>query len=371
MENIFLAVVTDDKEYGRALSLAMLSVCRSFIIKIFTAEEFFRRRLRVDLILWDGEEAKGSYGGKIVYLAEKSSDTVKNLTGKKFCIYKYSTAACIVASIFEIYEALTGRRAVNLRQQDVRLFAFASPSGGTGCTTIAMAFGQELCRFQGKRVMYLSFEEIESTGNFIEYDSGIKGAGVYLYHLFKPAGIRRLESNSGQKKIPFLDGYTIRDDYGLEAFAPVQGRNPLRELNSEELHRFISSLIDSGRYDAIIMDLGNWLSKVSISCMEMAEKLCLVALQRDGGIREEQYISHMIGYCGEEILGKFIKVFNMMPRGGVREPDSEADRGMVEPYMDISRCSAVAKEGKRRRLLLEGAFGEDINRLTETMTKPK
>lgn len=369
MENIFLAVVTDDKEYGRALSLAMLSICRSFIIKIFTAEAFFCQKCQVDLILWDGEEAKGAYGGKIIYLAEKSSDTVKNLPGKRFCLYKYSTAACIVASVFEIYEALTGRCAVNLRHQDAHLFAFASPLGGAGCTTIAMALGQELCRFQGKHVLYLSFEEIESTGSFISYDLGIKGAGVYLYHLFKPDGIKWDEQDSQKKKIPFLDGYMIKDDYGMEAFAPVQGRNPLRELNIDELHRFVSSLIDSGRYDVILMDLGNWLSKVSVSCMEMAEKICLVTARRDNGIREEQYIGHMISYCGEAVLGKFVKVFNMMPKGGIRMDDTE--EGMVDAYMDISRCSAVVREGKIRKILLEGAFGDDINQLAKLMTEPQ
>lgn len=369
MENIFLVIVTDDKEYGRALSLAMLSICRSFIIKIFTAEAFFRQKCQADVILWDGEEAKRSYGGRIVYLAEKSSDTVKNLPGKRFCLYKYSTAACIVASVFEIYEALTGRCAVNLRQQDVRLFAFASPLGGAGCTTIAMAFGQELCRFQGKHVLYLSFEEIESTGNFISYDLGIKGVGVFLYHLFKPDRIKWGESDSRQEKLPFLDGYVVRDDYGMEAFAPVQGRNPLRELNPDELHKFISSLIDSGRYDVILMDLGNWLSKASLSCMEMAEQICFVASHRDRGIREEQYISHMISYCGEDILEKFVKVFNMMPQGGFRADD--AGEGMVDAYMDISRCGTIAREGKIKKVLLEGAFGDDISRLAKRMTEPE
>lgn len=369
MENIFLAIVTDDKEYGRALSLAMLSICRSFIIKIFTAEAFFCQKCQADVILWDGEEAKLSYGGRIVYLAEKSSDTVKNLPGKRFCLYKYSTAACMVASVFEIYEALTGRRAVNLRRQDVRLFAFASPLGGAGCTTIAMAVGQELCRFQGKHILYLSFEEIESTGDFISYDLGIKGAGVYLYHLLKPDRLKWCGQDSQQKKLPFLDGYMVRDDYGMEAFAPVQGRNPLRELNTDELHRFISSLIDSGRYDVILMDLGNWLSKVSLSCLEMAERICLVASRRDSGIREAQYISHMISYCGEDILGKFVKVFNLMPKGGVREDD--AGEGMIDAYMDINRCGIVAKEGKTKKILLEGAFGDDISNLAKMMTEPE
>ena len=132
MENIFIAIVTDDKEYGRSLSLGMLNVCRGFIIRIFTAEEFLTVKKEYDLVLWDGNEVSRVYGGRIIYLAEKPSEVAKNIAEKRFCIYKYSTAAAIVAAVFEIYEALTGRRAVNLRKQDVRIFAFTSCRGGKG-----------------------------------------------------------------------------------------------------------------------------------------------------------------------------------------------------------------------------------------------
>ncbi|MBR6799736.1 MAG: hypothetical protein IKM63_06685, partial [Firmicutes bacterium] len=101
MENIFIAIVTDDKEYGRSLSLGMLNVCRGFIIRIFTAEEFLTVKKEYDLVLWDGNEVSRVYGGRIIYLAEKPSEVAKNIAEKRFCIYKYSTAAAIVAAVFD------------------------------------------------------------------------------------------------------------------------------------------------------------------------------------------------------------------------------------------------------------------------------
>ena len=79
MENIFIAIVTDDKEYGRSLSLGMLNVCRGFIIRIFTAEEFLTVKKEYDLVLWDGNEVSRVYGGRIIYLAEKPSEVAKNI----------------------------------------------------------------------------------------------------------------------------------------------------------------------------------------------------------------------------------------------------------------------------------------------------
>lgn len=369
MENIFIAIVTDDKEYGRSLSLGMLNVCRGFIIRIFTAEEFLTVKKEYDLVLWDGNEVSRVYGGRIIYLAEKPSEVAKNLAEKRFSIYKYSTAAAIVAAVFEIYEALTGRRAVNLRKQDVRIFAFTSCRGGTGCTTITMAAAQEMCRFQGKNVLYLSFEELESTGEYMRNDAGIKGAAVYLYELFNKTYTGQSNIGTSTDCIPFLDKYIIRDDFGVEAFAPGYGRNPLRELNVGELNKFLASLIDSGRFDVILMDMGQWLSKTAIKCLELAEKVIVVNDMTRSGMRYDSYICHVINNGGEAVMDKVIKV-NNDKRGIMREDIDMNNDEMYEDAVMISRCDNFISDGKHISFVLEEGFGHDINVMVNALVEP-
>ena len=111
MENLSLVIVTDDREYGRALGQALLQLCSGMMIRIFRKEEFFLRRREyessgegavflssADLILWDGPEAEVSYGGRIILLTEKPSMAVSDHLEKRFCIYKYSQAQSIAAS---------------------------------------------------------------------------------------------------------------------------------------------------------------------------------------------------------------------------------------------------------------------------------
>ena len=370
MENIFVAIVTDDKEYGRSLSLGMLNVCRGFIIRIFTAEEFLSADREYDLILWDGDEVSKVYGGRIIYLAEKPSDVAKNIAEKRFSIYKYSTAASVVAAVFEIYEALTGRRAVNLRRQDVRIFAFSSCSGGIGCTTVAMAAAQELCRFQGKRVLYLSFEELDSAEDYMRNDGGIKGAAVYLYELFSKMHIDCNNTDVGCECSPFLERHIIRDDFGVEAFAPGQGRNPLRELNVGELSRFMASLIDSGRYDVLVMDMGQWLSKTALKCLELSEKIIMVNDKMTSCMRHDKYICHIVNNCGEDIMDKIVKIYNDKEN---RRPSSslkDLSESYDEEYICISKCNNFISDGKRRSFVLEEEFGRDINLMTEKILEP-
>ncbi len=370
MENIFVAIVTWDKEYGRSLSLAMLSICRGFIIRIFDADEFLDENRDFDIVLWDGDEAKNSYGGRIVYLAEKPSEVARNISESRYSLYKYASATSMVASIFEIYEALTGRRAVNLKRQDVRIFAFTSSKGGAGCTTMAMALAQEFCRFQGKRVLYLSFEELDSSGSYFPQNPAAKSTAVYLYELFnKMYGI--YGSKGGQKQNPpFLDRYMVKDDFGVETFATSRGRNPLRELTVDELHKFTASLIDSGRFDVIIMDIGQWLSKTALKCMEIAEKICFVTETSKRSMREQQYISHIVTHCGEHAEEKLIRIVNGTKENQDAESIKKSEEYTIENTLEVCMCDSFVREDDYVKIFLEGKFGNNINELSGKITEP-
>ena len=138
MDNISIAIVTDDKMYGKALGVAILNICGTVFLKICSWEEFLQERNRFyekdssgvfsnrfDIILWDGEADDESYGGKIILLTADPVRAVRNYQEKKFSLYKYTSAQTMVSAIFDIYSFLTGRRAVNIRKNKVRMITFA------------------------------------------------------------------------------------------------------------------------------------------------------------------------------------------------------------------------------------------------------
>ena len=376
MENISLLIVTDDKEYGRALSRAILYLCSRVLIRLAEKEEFFEKVREAgevavldsaDMILWDGQEAEQVYGGKIVLLSEKPSMAVRNPGEKKFCIYKYSQAQVIVAALMEIYGSLAEKRSVNICRRQTSLLAFASCSGGCGCTVLAMAAAQELCRFTGKRVLYISFEEAESTGDFMICPPGIKGVGMYLYYLFKNETATLRSGKSSERQLPDMDSYIVKDDFGLEAFAPTGGRNPLKELSAGEVEAFIASVIDSGGYDVIVMDLGTGLSDGEIACIDMAEKICFVSGPASGRAREEQYLQHLICRCGEDVTERMIKTENMVTDKAADTGSQEELGAMMKAVVRIERSSSFLQRGEVKRIFLDGRFGEGIKLLTEKM----
>ena len=380
MERISLVIVTDDMDYGRALSQALLQLCGGMLIRLAGKDEFFAESRKnaegsgeewfasADLILWDGDEAEEAYGGRIVLLSGKPSMTVKNVRENRFCLYRYSTAQVIAASLFEIYGHIAGKRTANVRTHATRLLAFASWTGGSGCTSVAMSVCQELRSFGGSRVLYLSFEEIESTGEFMGSAQGVRGAGMYLYYLFKSDS--HVISSAGEDAgLPSIEGHILHDDFGLEAFAPAAGRNPLAELSEDELDVFMASVIDSGRYDVIVMDLGTGLSSTSVACMTMAERICFVAKSGESYRREEQYIQHIVHRCGEEIMDKAVKAENMAAASEEELHRPPAASPMIDADVRIGMSSTFVQRGDVRRIFLDGRYGRDIKRLTAILTE--
>lgn len=338
MEHLKIAVVSSNAAYNRTFCMSLLHVCRQIEVTSYSTRQFVLDWADYegpgafydcfDLILWAGKEISDSYGDNIVYLTDQESLAEMDYAGNRFSIYQYSPAGTIVAAVFDIYTHLTGRQFSLVRRDDVKVFAFASCCGGSGCTTLTRAFCQEMTRFRGKRVLCISLEDVESAGDFMPVTEGIKTEGEFLYRLL------------GKGTRPFLDSYLVKDDFGVCSFFPPQGRNPLGELTREDMNTLLAALMDSGRFDVIAADLSTCLSEAAVAVMDTAERICLIAKTPEPGKREESYRNQLRSSCGENVTGKIIRQLNAVP----------ADREVV----DI-------------RAPLEGAFGSMISNLTDRM----
>ena len=96
MEHITIILVSSDQEYGKALGLGLLHVCRSFMIRILNPQEILQdnEKNSSDLIIWDGElpEEADTMQGCMIQLVEKPSMIRMDFRKKEFCLYRYSCA---------------------------------------------------------------------------------------------------------------------------------------------------------------------------------------------------------------------------------------------------------------------------------------
>ena len=368
MENITVGIVSSDQNFAKALGLSLMSVCDDFIIRYYDTRLFISDwnaykgdgtySEQFDIILWDGKEVADTYCGNIILLVEKASMVKMDFDRRRFSLYKYCGAVALTASLFEIYTCLTGRGTVFIRKDKVSLIAFGSWEGGAGCSTITLAVAQEMRRFRGNRVLVISLETVESTSKFFGYVPELKCIGEYLYRVLPDEAI------TGEKVTPFIDSYIVRDLYGIEAFAPSKSKNPLVDLDKLEIQKFIASLIDSGRYDAILIDMGTCLTDAAMAVVEMAGKTCFVTEFLELTKREEMYLSHVLFCTGDESFNKAVRLTNKC-----RDKRPVGENPFLNTHAAVRRFDAADVFSEPHQIMLEGAFGEDIRKLTEVLLK--
>ena len=339
MESLNIAVVSPDEAYNKVFCMSLLDACRQISVTAYTTKEFVLQWAdcddgtydeHYDLILWAGSEVSDSYGGCVVYLTDRASQVNIDHGNSRYALYKYSRADAIAAAVYDIYAHLTGRQALLVKRNNVRLIAFASYCGGIGCTTICRAVSQELARFRGRRVMYISLEDVASASDFLplqeSYASGIiKTEGEYLYRLL------------GKNTVPFLEPYLMKDPFGVCSFAPTAGKNPMRELSDEEMQRLLASLMDSGTFDVVAVDLSTSLGEGAMTVCRAADRICLIAKAEEPRMRENHYLRQLESNCGDDIANRIVRT---VP---------------VEERLPSPAAS------------LEGNFGQQISKLTERL----
>lgn len=363
MENIKLAVIVSDRDYGRALSLALVEVYRNFTVTLYKSVPIHNELLRFDLVLQETQAAE-EIQENVIGLVEKPSMADQDLENRRFFVYKYGNVRQLAGQLLFIYSFLTGRQAIPIKNQDVKLVVFGQVQGGAGCTSAAMAFAHELKRFRGKRVLYVSLEEIESTLEYMEAFPEGKSINEYLYYLFH---------EKEQGRIPFIESFLVFDRYGIDSFQPSPGRNVLRSLDDEEIQYFISSVMDTGRYDFVIADVGMGLDKSALCCYEMANNICLVACGHGEASRykETRFLEYLTFLKGECILDKMGKILNRYDAEMFETDEQQRqteEGGMLRVVCRLKDDpESFTEEDGFRYVLPDGAYGQGIKELADSV----
>ena len=148
MENIKIALITKDRDYGKALGLALVDVYRNFTVTLFQSVPLHNELDKMDLVLIDND-VNIKINGKNIWLAEKQSQIYKDYEEKIFRLYKYSNVRNLAGELLFIYASLTGRKAIPVRNTNAKIVVFSCVEGGAGCTSAAISFAQVMSRYHG------------------------------------------------------------------------------------------------------------------------------------------------------------------------------------------------------------------------------
>lgn len=142
-----------------------------------------------------------------------------------------------------------------------KVFAFFSPKGGTGCTTVAMNLGIELHRLTGKKTLLVDLDlELGEIASFM----GLKPR-FHLVDLLK--NFHRMDED-------LLTSYIERHESGVHVLSAPFEPETGQAVSPEEIGAVISFL--RRQYDYVVVDTSKSLAPPALAAMRPADQLFLV-----------------------------------------------------------------------------------------------
>lgn len=359
MENIKMVILTEDESYGEALARGILKLHSNFSVQLRKPGEVDNELMASNDIVLIDNSVKGKEthmdeeSPKCVFLVEKKSQE----SLEERAIWKYGNVHDAARMLIKTYEACGGRSIADVEKRDVAVYGFFSAAGGCGCTSVAMGCAQELKRFYGKQVFYVSLEEMESYCMFMEIPSSGKRMNEFVYKIIADKDCASM-----------IEQYVICDEYGIEAISSPSSFNALRGLSQKELVSFFNAIAGCGRYDDVVIDFGTFHDRGKEGIFEMCSSLAYVTAQGSAGLKAKLFEEHMRDMAGDRAAEKVIKVINMH----VEENNEETEEDKTETE-NHERTVIIEKDdgsfslGEKLSISIDRTFGEGVRKLVKLM----
>lgn len=203
MKTQFLIAVKDEDYIEHLSKVLMERYSDTFDVHVYSSEERLegsRGRQKADVILADTalEPFTREISAKQRLLLWERKDAMNPEGNNQPAIYKYQRISSIVSEVLEYYAA--ARTANGAFSADCGRISVAwSPCGGSGKTTVALAYAAQMVS-KGKKAVYLNLERFAST--HVYFPAGGKSISRVFDRLDEDVdllmqSVRQLDSESG------------------------------------------------------------------------------------------------------------------------------------------------------------------------------
>lgn len=248
-------------------------------------------------------------------------------------IYKY-------VSVKEIFDKTAGRRigAFHLAERlkkETQVITLASASGGVGKTTLAMGIGLYLAR-EGKRVLYVDAEHINTFGSRLGNQSAVTAPDVY----------RKLAQ--GEKRIYQDIKHVVRREI-FDYMPPLKAALMSLGLDLSVYEKLVLSAKESADYDFILVDTSNAFDLYKAGLMDISDKVIIVLQQgKNAAYAAKTFAENVNGIHAE----KYVFVCNKYEKGKYNALTSPelAGKFTVSQYIENFADSEEADMEKMSRV---------------------
>lgn len=292
---IKIVIADNHTEYVKRL-VSGLQKKKELSIFVYNKKESFEEALRTrkfDIILftqalYDGRTALPN--SALAVMLTDGSEEISEVYKKFYKINKYQRISTIYSRLLNAYADICQNTA---EENDgyAKKIIFYSPMGGSGKTTIALAAARRIA-MQGKSVLYLSFEDIPSDGDYLEQSETDQGISELLSCLEKDSLTLKLQGLVHQKTDNF---------YYLNHFSSP---NDIYELTPDEIQKMIKKISNTGLYDYLMIDTETALNDNKKMLFECADKIVVISRQDEMSAEKMKCFAnqlHILNEYGEKM----------------------------------------------------------------------
>jgi MinD-like ATPase involved in chromosome partitioning or flagellar assembly len=349
MKTINVYLDTKDSDYNIALSKSLLQHSKYFAIQAGSPQQEHREW---DLYLTDDMNASAI---RAVYLTEDPSLATINEETSCYILHKYQHIGHISNTLRLAHSDYSKSEMLSDEIEHANIICVCSSSGGTGCTSVALGLCQELTRFHGKKVLYISMEEFESTATHFP-DSYHENNNItkFVYSI--------LNVNASCNATP--TGYMLKDEYGVFAFHPARGRNPLRDLNGNEFVKFINHITKEKLFTDLVLDCGNGLDDSIVSTFSLSAVIFHVTGKNLDRNRRTTYLRTVANRLAIKNTSGIKDVLNFYVEKEVEDGAPLIEETIEELIIEDDSASLDFVNG-RSVISLDKMFGQGIRDLAQ------
>lgn len=180
-------------------------------------------------------------------------------------ICKFQRADLIYKQILSIYaEKASSITGFTGAENDSRILAFCSASGGVGSSSVAAACAVHFAR-QGNKVLYLNLERFGSADLYFS-GQGQFGMSDVIFAL-----------KSKKTNLPLkLESCVKQDATGVYFYSQTRNALDMQEMTTEDVKKLLTELQLMGTYTYIIMDMDFGIDKEMLKLYRQAQAIVLV-----------------------------------------------------------------------------------------------
>ena len=266
MELIKVGICLEDRTFAQALAmtLAREGSCMRFYLLNHMEEG-----ADCDLIL----ASSASPDAKVVEMVRNPA-FAQYTEAPPFKVYRYMESQNLISCLLFIYFKVTGKVMERKGDTHLRLVTFLAECGGCGTTSAALSVACMLYRIYGSKSLYLNLCPIDDSRKYLE-EEGEDSLMKLLYYL-------------DQDK-PFPIGAFITEKEEVDFVNTGVINSYFNEMKPILMQRFLKKFDQLGKYDFLIVDMGNHLSrenKKMLGYTDCAVLLCDSERKRPGKYRE-------------------------------------------------------------------------------------